>query len=90
MTSDLTNSVCATILSYLKTHHIRTYESVSGPLLEEVVEANVRIVDLTEFTEEKLWNDIGIVTGVEHGHSLYERLGYTIEGEQASSPEICS
>ena len=88
--SDLTSSVCATILSYSKTHHFPNHESVSGPLLEEMVETNGWFADLTDFTEEMLWDDIGIVAGKEYRHSVYERVGYTIEGERARSPEICS
>ena len=36
LSSDVTTSVCSSILSFLKSHSVRNYESVSGPLLEEV------------------------------------------------------
>ena len=40
--ANATTSVCASILSFLKTHCVRHFESVSGPLLEEVVDAMSR------------------------------------------------
>ena len=47
------------------------------PLLEEVIEANERVVNINELTEEMLWDDIGIVAGEEYRQSLYQRLGLT-------------
>ena len=61
-----------------------------GFLLKEFVEANGRFVDLTDFTEEILWDNIGIVAGEDYRLSLKERLGYIIERERTSSPGICS
>ena len=47
LSGDVTRSVCATVLSYLKTHRLRVCESVGGPLLDEVSEAIGRIVDFS-------------------------------------------
>ena len=88
LSSDVTSSVCATVVSYLKAHRIRLYESVEGPLLDEVSEAIGRIVDLSEFTEDLLWDDIGIVASEDYRRHMYEQLGYEMNGERAMSPEI--
>ena len=39
LSSDISTSVCSSILSFLKVHCVRHYESVSGPLLEGIVES---------------------------------------------------
>ena len=88
LSGDVTSSVCATVLSYLKAHQLRVYESVGGPLLDEVNEAIGRIVDLSGFTEELLWDDIGVVANEDYRQHIYEQLGYDREGERAMSPEI--
>ena len=88
LSSDVTSSVCATVLSYLKAHRLRAYESVGGPLLDDVSEAIGRIVDLSEFTEDLLWDDIGIVASEDNWRHMYEQLGYEMNGERAMSPEI--
>ena len=88
MSSDVTSSVCATVVSYLKAHRIRLYESVEGPLLDEVSEAVGRITDLSDFTEELLWDDIGIIANEDYRRHIYEQLGYEVDGERAMSPEI--
>ena len=88
LSDDVTSSVCATVLSYLKAHQLRVYESVGGPLLDEVTEAIGRIVDLSGFTEELLWDDIGVVANEDYRQHVYEQLGYDREGERAMSPEI--
>ena len=88
LSGDVTSSVCATILSYLKAHQLRVYESVEGPLLDEVTEAIRRIVDLSGFTEELLWDDIGVVANEDYRQHIYEQLGYDRAGERAMSPEI--
>ena len=36
LSSDVITSVCSSILSFFKSHSVRNYESVSGPLLEDV------------------------------------------------------
>ena len=88
LSSDVTSSVCATVLSYLKAHRLRAYESVGGPLLDDVSEAIGRIVDLSEFTEDLLWDDIGIVASEDYRRHMYEQLGYEMNGERPMSPEI--
>ena len=88
LSSDVTSSIGATIFSYLKTDHIRAYESVSGPLFDELVEASGRIVDLSEFTKALLWDDIGIVADEDYRQHVYEQLGYVRGGERSMSPEI--
>ena len=88
LSSDVTSSVCATVLSYLKAHRLRVYESVGGPLLDEVSEAIGRIVDLSDFTEDLLWDDIGIIANEDYRRHIYELLGYEMNGERAMSPEI--
>ena len=90
LSGDVTSSVCATVLCYLKTHRLRVYESVGGPLLHEMSEAIGRIVDLSGFTEELLWDDIGIVASEDYRRHIYEQLGYDREGGRAMSPEICN
>ena len=80
LTSDMTTSVCASILSYLNAHCIRNFESVSGPLLEEVLESSGRFTALTDLTEEMLWADVGVVAIEDYRQSLYELMGYTLEG----------
>ena len=67
---------------------MRNYERVSGPLLEEVLEANRRQTDLAELSENMLWDDIGFVAGEEYRLQLYACLGYTIAGGRSTSPEI--
>ena len=64
------------------------YESVGGPLLDEVSEAIGRIVDLSDFTEVLLWDDIGIMANEDYRRHIYEQLGYEMNGERAMSPEI--
>ena len=86
--ANVTTSVCASILSFLKTHCIRRFESVSGPLLEEVVDAIGRFTVLSELTEEMLWDDVGVVADEAYRQSLYELMGFTEEGERAPSPEV--
>ena len=73
---------------FMKAHRIRLYESVEGPLLDEVSEAVGRITDLSDFTEELLWDDIGIVANEDYRRHIYEQLGYEVDGERAMSPEI--
>ena len=88
LSGDVTTSVCASILSFLKSQSVRTYESISGPLLEEVCESFGRLTVLSELTEEMLWDDVGVVAAEDYRQSLYELVGYTAEGERAPSPEI--
>ena len=76
------------VQGYLVANHIRSYGSVSGPLLEEIMESHRRVVDLNELTESMLWDDIGIVAGEEYRRRLYTELGYSITGERTASPEI--
>ena len=88
LSSDVMSGVCAIIVSYLSSSSIRSYESVSGPLLDEVAESHRRLVDLNGLTESMLWDDIGIVAGEDYRLRLYSNLGYSINGERAASPEI--
>ena len=60
LSSDVTTSVCSSILSYLRTHSIRLFETVSGPLLEEVTESIGHFTALADLTEEMLWDDVGV------------------------------
>ena len=86
--SDVMSCVCAVISGYLSANHVRSYGSVSGPLLEEVMESHRRLVDLSEITEGMLWDDVGIVAGEDYRLQLYASLGYDVTGERAASPEI--
>ena len=86
--SDITTSVCSSVLSFLKAHCIRTYESVSGPLLEELSEAFGQFTTLSDVSEDLLWDDVGVVAAEDYRQSLYELMGFTGEGERAPSPEI--
>ena len=61
---------------------------MGGPLLDEVSEAIGRIVDLSDFTEDLLWDDIGIIASEDYRRHIYEQLGYEMNGERAMSPEI--
>ena len=88
LSSDVTSGICASILRYLKALRVRNYESVSGLLLEEMVEASGRLVDIPGFIEEMLWDDIGMVGGEEYRAHLCERLGYIREGERSMSSQI--
>ena len=63
LSTDVTSGVCAVILSYLVAHRVRRYGSVTGPKLNETMETHRRLVDLSELSEDTLWDDIGIVTG---------------------------
>ena len=63
--SDITTSVCSSVLSFLKAHCIRTYESVSGPLLEELSEAIGRFTTQFDVSEDLLWDDVGVVAAEE-------------------------
>ena len=75
LSSDVTSGVCSVILGYLAASHIRSYESVSGPLLEGVVESHRRLVDLSELKESMLWDDIGNVAGEDYRLQMYANLG---------------
>ena len=86
--SDITTSVCSSVLSFLKAHRIRRYESVSGPFLEEIAESFGRFTTLSDVTDDMLWDDVGVVAAEDYRQSLYELLGFTEEGERAPSPEI--
>ena len=50
--------------------------------------ANSRLVDLVDFTERSLRNDVGIVADEDSEQSLYVRIGCDSAGERALSPEI--
>ena len=86
--SDVMSCVCAVTSGYWSANHVRSYGSVSGPLLEEVMESHRRVVDLSEITEGMLWDDVGIVAGEEYRLQLYASLGYDVTGERSASPEI--
>ena len=88
LSSDVTTSVCSSILSYLKTHSVRQFESVSGPLLEDVVESTGHFTALADLTEEMLWDDVGVVADEEYRQSLYDLIEFTADGERAASPEV--
>ena len=88
LSSDVTTSVCSSILSFLESHSVRNYESVRGPLLEEVCESFGRFTAMSELTENMLWDDVGVVATEEYRESLYDLIGYTAEGERAPSPEV--
>ena len=81
-----TTSVCASILSFLKSHCVRHFESVSSPLLEEIGDAMSRFTVLSEMTEEMLWDDVGIVADEAYRQDLYRLMGFTEEGN--GRPEI--
>ena len=70
LSSDVTTSVCSSILSFLRSHSVRNYESVSGPLLEEVCESFGRFTAMSELTENMLWDDVGVVATEEYRESL--------------------
>ena len=86
--SDVTTNVCSSILSYLKTLSIRQFESVSGPLLEDVVESTGHFTALADLTEAMLWDDVGVVADEEYRQSLYDLIGFTADRERADSPEV--
>ena len=88
LSSDVTTSVCSSILSYLRTHSIRQFETVSGPLLEEVTESIGHFTALADLTGEMLWDDVGVVADEEYRQSLYDAIGFTAAGERAASPEV--
>ena len=88
LSSDVTTSVCSSILSYLKTHSVRQFESVSGPLLEDIVESTSHFTDLSELSEEMLWDDVGVVADEEYRQSVYALIGFRATGERAASPEV--
>ena len=88
LSGNVTTSVCASILSFLKSHCVRRFESVSGPLLEEVCDAMSRFTVLSEMTEDMLWDDVGIVADEAYRQDLYRLMGFTEERERAPSPEI--
>ena len=85
---NVTTSVCASILSFLKAHRVRHFERVSGPLLEEISDSMSRFTALAEMTEDMLWDDVGIVSDEAYRQDLYRLMGFTEEGERAPSPEI--
>ena len=86
--SDITTSVCSSVLSFLKAHCIRTYDSVSGPLLEELSESFEQFATLSDVSEDLLWDDVGVVAAEDYRQSLYGLMGFTGEGERAPSPAI--
>ena len=88
LSSDVTTSVCSSILSFFKSHSVRNYESVSGPMLYEVYESFGRLTVLPELTEDMLWDDVGVVAAEDYRQSLYELIGFTAEGGLVPSPEI--
>ena len=88
LSSDVTTSVCSSILSYLKTHSVRQFESVSGSLLEDIVESTSHFTDLSDLSEEMLSDDVGVVADEEYRQSLYGLIGFTATGERAASPEV--
>ena len=83
-----TTSVFASILSFLKSHCVRHFESVSGPLLEEICDAMSRFTVLSEMTEDMLWDDVGIVADEAYRQYVYRLMGFTEERERAPSPEV--
>ena len=88
LSSDVTTSVCASILSYLEARHVRHLDSVSGPLVEDVMDSTGRLTALSELTEDMLWDDVGVVADEEYRQSLYDLMGFTVGGERAPSPKI--
>ena len=75
--SDITTSVCSSVLSFLKAHCIRTYESVSGPIMEELSESFGRFTTPSDVSEDMLWDDVGVVAAEDHCQSLYDLMGFT-------------
>ena len=68
---------------------MRNYESVSGPLLDDVCESfRRRFTVLSELSEDMLRDDMGVVAAKDYRQSLYELIGFTVAGERAPSPEI--
>ena len=88
LSSDVTTSVCSSILSYLEARHVRHLDSVSGPLVEDVMDSTSRLTALSELTEDMLWDDVGVVADEEYRQSLYDLMGFTVGGERAPSPEV--
>ena len=88
LSSDVTTSVCSSNLSFFKSHSVRNYESVSGPLLEEVCESFGRFTVLPELTEDMLWDEVGVIAAEDYRQSLCELIGFTAEGKRVPSPEI--
>ena len=84
----VTSSVCASVLGFLKAHCFRHSDSVSGPLLEEIGDAMSRFTVLSEMTEDRIWDDVGVVADEAYRQYLYRLMGFTAEGERAPSPEI--
>ena len=76
------------MLSYLTSQNIRSIDSISGELLSETVDANKRLVELSDLTEESLWDDVGIVAGEEYREPLYTRLGFLRNNQHAESSGI--
>ena len=88
LSSDVTTSVCSSILSYLEARHVRHLDIVSGPLVEDVMDSTGRLTALSELTENMLWDDVGMVADEEYRQSLYDLMGFTVGGERAPSPEV--
>ena len=88
LSSDVTTSVCSSILSYLEARHVRHLDSVSGPLVEDVMDSTGLLTALSELTEDMLWDDVGVVADEEYRQSLYDLMVFTVGGERAPSPEV--
>ena len=87
---DITSSVFSTVLKYLVSQNIRSIDSIIEELLPEIVEANKRLMDSSDLTEESLWDDVGIVSGEKYRESIYARLVFLRSNERAASPEVGS
>ena len=69
-------------------HRVRSYGSVSGPLLEEILDSYRILVDLSELSEDMLWYNIGIFAGQEYRFKFYPNLGYSLARAPSSSPAV--
>ena len=73
---------------------LRTFTELNvelrGMTLDKVKGTKRRLMDLTDVTEESLWDDVDNVAWEEYRDSLYYRIGYLRAYERVSGPETRS
>ena len=82
------SSMLQVIFSWRILDVIRSHDSFPEALNRESVDALTRAFDLTQLTVEEEWNEVGRVANDDYFESLLGRIGFDVDGERASSPEI--
>ena len=82
------SSIFRTVRSWCISRGVRSVHSIPDELVAECFDAVGRTNELRDVTLEQLWEEVGRLSADGYRDSVMERLGFTIEGERAMSPQI--